>query len=187
MALIQNPSPATADTLMNILRYRNYPATVLPLAEGSAYQQVVVGPGAYRSGLNKIHPEKRIALSLIFVNDVMAHLNQPQAENSDMLQFHVRLPFSVQSGQAEGVQRLLMAYNAFLPLGRFEYEAAAQVVSFRYRWHLFQRDIDGLVLIEILETILYFIERLGFRIESVASGKRPVADVLRDEIQFKAS
>ena len=167
------------------MRYRNYPASVLPLQEGSQYQQVIAGPGFYRtgSGSQDISAQQNISVSMLFVNDVLAELNQPQAKHSDMLQFHIQLPFQVKSEQSTDVLNLLAQYNAFLPLGRLSLDETG--VSFRYRWHVYERNIDGLVFLDILETQLFFIERLGYRIEAVAQGTRSLADVLKDEIQFK--
>lgn len=177
--------PATLQSLQQVLSYRKYPSTLTPLRPGSSRQQLFIGPGPYRSGPNDsdIDTERGVGVGLLFVNDVLAELNQPQSPHSDLIQFHVLLPFKVLPQHKAELLRLIGQYNNLLPLGRFALSGENQI-TYRYRWQVYERNVDGLVFLEILDTLLFFVERLGYRLEAVAQGQRSLEAVLQDEIDF---
>jgi hypothetical protein len=165
---------ATAETLLQILRYGQYPATLKALTAGSPRAQVVVGPLGSQA--------LPLFVSLLFVNDVLVEQQQSPDEASDLLQLHLLLPGSVAHGCESELEQLLQVYNGLMPFG--QWLLSDQRVSFRYRWQLRARDLDGLLLLEILEMLLFFATRLGPQLHAVASGQRPLADVLAQELDF---
>ncbi|PIQ23796.1 hypothetical protein COW36_16860 [bacterium (Candidatus Blackallbacteria) CG17_big_fil_post_rev_8_21_14_2_50_48_46] len=183
MPTISPSHPVSPETLCQILAYRGYPAQLAPLTQGSAFQQVVVS-GPYRIGPEASDPERVLVLTLMYMNDALQSLGKSVESQSDILQIYLRLPFEVLAAQQADVLHLIRAYNAFLPLGHFELQAD-QGICCRYRWHTFGRDVDGMVLLESLETMLFYVEQLGYRLEAVATGQRSLADTLNDEMQFQ--
>lgn len=184
MPTLSPSNPASPETLRQILSYQNYPAQLAPLTPGSPYQQVVVS-GPYRTGPESIDSERVLVLTLLFVNDVLRQQGKTVSSQSDLLQIYLRLPFACQPGQKAALLHLLREYNAFLPLGHFELQED-QGICFRYRWHTYAREVDGAVLLETLDTLLFYVEQLGYRLEGVATGQRSLKDTLTDELQFQS-
>lgn len=176
-------SQASIETLQAVLKTRHYPTVLQPLQPGSAYYQLLVGPGRYRCAENAFDDTRQVVMSLLFLNDLLAAQQQPVEARSDYLQIQIQLPIQVPAARTDECLRLLRLLNNFLPLGSLNLTPEGQPY-FRYMWKVFERQVDGLVLLEILDLCLFNIEHLGYRIEQLATGQKTLAELMKTPIHF---
>ncbi|PKL75637.1 MAG: hypothetical protein CVV27_14365 [Candidatus Melainabacteria bacterium HGW-Melainabacteria-1] len=180
---LSSKTPATVGTLKHILDFARYPSQFQALRTGSPEQMLLVGPGRYRVSAQEIDPTRQLVVSLLFYNDLLKSLGKAENPDADSLQIMALLPFSVPTETEADVLRLITLLNSVLPLGHFGLDPA-QGPYYRYDWKVIERNVDGLLLIELMGTILFFLEHLAYRLESVATGQKSVEEASQEDIHF---
>ena len=174
---------ATIETIQDILSYHKYPSQFYPIQPDSPYRQLLVGPGRYRISADSFDSDRQIVINVMFLNDVLLATQQQEYPHSDTLQFIINLPFKVPAEKLSSVLRVMTVFNNFIPLGCFNMNVDG-APYYRYAWKIYERNVDGLLLLEILDEILFFVERLGYKLEEVATAKKTVKEILEEEIDF---
>lgn len=182
---IEIQTAATIETVKQILDFQNYPSQLQALKPGAKQQQLLIGPRFYLQGPGNFDHTRGLVLSLMFMNDVLSLLGQPQPKHTDILQFTLTVPFLTVSAEwrADALE-LLEAFNIMMPLGTLLVNEK-QVLEYRYGWRIYQREVDGLVLLEALDLIYLYLDQLLFRLEELLTGQKSLQTLLQEEIQFQ--
>ena len=176
--------PATLESIQSVLEYQNYPAQIQPLKPDSPFQQLLVGPGKYMSGPGVYDDTRPVFMLICFVNDVLQAVGQSPDPYTDTLQISILLPFQVPEPQVRQVFQLMAIFNGLLPLGCFGLHVDG-TPYFRYCLKMVDRELDGLLLLETLDKIFFFVERMGYKFEEIATGKKDWQSISQEEIDFR--
>lgn len=174
---------ATVETLQAILNYADYPSQFQAIQPDRPEQMLLVGPGRYRVSAQAIDPNRQLVVSLLFYNDLLTSSGKAANPDADTLQIMAILPFAVSNEAAADVRRLITIFNTIVPLGHFGLDPD-QGPYYRYDWKVLDRNVDGLLLIELMGTLLFFIEHLSYRLEAVATGQMSVEAASQADIHF---
>jgi len=175
-------TPTTLDDLQGILNYGNYTFKVEPFGDTDA-RQVIIGPGAYMQAPDDYDPERPVVGQLLFHNDIASAQGQEIDPDLDTLELLITLPFEVPEHKDRDLFQLMTIFNNLVPLGAFTINTQRRVY-YRYKWQIFQRDVSGLALLEILSQAYFFVDRLGYKFESLATGKQSLAALMQEKIEL---
>lgn len=120
-------------------------------------------------------------LQLTFVNDIMNVLGQPdQPENAYLLQFSSEFPFKIKIESFAEAARLLLTLNRILPVGALGLSEADQTLNYNYVLVLPDREVDDVVVTEIVDIAMFFIRNFAPLIEAVTTGTRSREEVVEE-------
>lgn len=175
---------SAVERLKSVVNYANYPAQLAPLSADSEKQRLLVGPGAYMFAQGQYDPQRPVVMEMAFLNDVLRSNALEPNPKVDYLQFMLDLPFEVPQEQHGAVCELIAVFNLLVPFGGFGLHENGKP-TFRYE-HLVNReqDFEAFVVIEILNTLMFFIENLGYKIEALATGQDTLEQMLNEAIHF---
>jgi hypothetical protein len=124
-------------------------------------------------------PEQNFILEMTFVNDLLAIQGIPEEfDDSLVLQFLVRYPFSFAESAAAELALLLLRLNAIVPAGAFGLDEKVGTIFLRHALHLNEREVSEIVLDDILGSIDTFVTAFAPAIQEVAWGQKSRQEVL---------
>lgn len=165
------------------LAYAQYPNVLRPAQADLPVPHLLVGPGSYMTGPGTYDPERRTWLLFFSLNALRQAKGQSQAL-TDTLQCLIQLPIELAAGQEAALCQVINGFNLMLPLGEFGLDVAGRV-GFRYGWRYTPETLDGLTLLEIVETLLFYVENIGYRLEAVAQGRQSAEAVLAEPFAYQ--
>jgi hypothetical protein len=141
----------------------------LPIGGTNQVEQMLVSFTGYE------HPDfkdKPIDVQLMYINDLNRLLTGPDSTPDEfyIMQFYVSLHLQANEKMLPEMITLLLRFNPQLPIGAFEINDD-NVVYYRYNYVSKQRDIDGNVIVQILQMIEFVTKVFGFHFLAVSSGK----------------
>ncbi|MEZ0371902.1 MAG: hypothetical protein ACAI44_22615 [Candidatus Sericytochromatia bacterium] len=115
------------------------------------------------------------------------HLAARQPEHTWMLCFDMTLPVHIPEPAWPRVQELLRVFNRFLPLGTLICDYARNQLTLRYRFVRLRGDLSTLLVMEILEVMACFGERLQQRLLECVTQQKQLETILQEtEQDFQA-
>jgi hypothetical protein len=161
-----------------VLIHAEYPYQTLPLPSGKG-EQILIGPRAYYAG-GDYDKQRPIYLLLISQNSVT---DKPLSQEIDTLQMVVQHPtLQIPAPQQGNVLRLMRDFNLVLPLGRYQLTPEGEV-QFRYGWMLKPEAFEGVLLLDVLDTLWFYYDQLTWRLEAVAEGLCSLAEMREQALQ----
>jgi len=115
------------------------------------------------------------------------HQAPDSPQHSWMLSFELTLPGPVPLELWPQVQEILQVFNRFLPLGSLMSDRERQQISLRYRFVRLRGDLSAMLVLEILEVLASFGERLQQRLDECLQTRKDLAHILQEtEAEFQA-
>jgi hypothetical protein len=107
---------------------------------------------------------------IVYLND-LARENEPEkiADDTFTLQFFVTLPVEIKAEHKSGLLELLAALNRFLAIGHFGW-SGQEGVYYRYCLMSRQKEIDSVLLVEIMQMIGFIVNKFSPEISKMAQG-----------------
>lgn len=185
-ALPSDMAPVDPLTLLaSAFTYAGLPAQLREISAELPVRQLLIGPSAYQDRPGHYDPERLLFVSVIPFNELQRGRGQPINPYSDALQFVIHLPFQVPPALFTPVYQAMAALNPLLPYGGLTLDAQGQPY-FRYTWKFRSpEEVEAHVLLEVFNASLFFVERLGWRLEAIATGAQTLEAVLAAEIDFR--
>lgn len=174
----------TISSIQEILTYAGYSSSLLPFKEGLDLHRLLIGPGAFMTSSGTYDYERPFFVTLHFMNDLLQSMGIKGDELMDNLQLTATLPVSIPEAARKRVSLLMNEFNLLLPIGCFVLTDEG-FPHFRYSWQVFERDCEGLVIGNMLGTALFFIEKMGYKFEELATGEKSLEQILNEEIDFR--
>jgi hypothetical protein len=119
-----------------------------------------------------IQEEETPLVHIFFLND-LARENAGEekiADDTFILQFFTALPVSeIKDNYKPGLVELITTFNRFMSIGHFGF-SEQEGIYFRYCLMLRQKEIDSVLLVEIMQTINFIIKKFGPEIINQARG-----------------
>ena len=159
------------ESLFQVLKLAGIPARLEALTEKGSQQGLVVGPRPWRLDA------AGYTLEIFYLNDLLAATRQPGLPQSDSLQFTSSFACEIQTEALPELALLFSSLNLLLPYGHFALSASRQA-SLQYALKVPPGYLPGLVLIEVLDALCYYLEQTSGPIRSVASGQLTAADAI---------
>ena len=183
--MVETVSKKAIEKLQTLFEFANYPAQIHPLTPGSTELQLVVGPGYYMSSQGTYDKDRLVAVDIAFLNDILITHGAETIPKADYLQFMIALPFQVPEAKISDVSQLLVFFNLLVPIGAYCIHANG-TPYFRYNYLVREnQEVEALVVIEIFNTIMFFVEHLSYKIEALAQGEKSLEGLLNEEIKFE--
>jgi hypothetical protein len=128
---------------------------------------------------------RRPELELLFVSDLLRHLDQvtgresppPAADDVDQLQFYVNLPFGVEPAAFGELARFVLLLNSGLPLTGLGIREADGAIYFRHLMMIVDHPVSERLVIETAGVIERILGRYREDLEAVAQGAKTLAEV----------
>lgn len=111
------------------------------------------------------------------------HLAGVQPQNTWMLCFDLTLPNQIPPEAWPRIHELLRVFNRFLPLGALICDYARNRLTLRYRFVRLRGDLSTLLVMEILEVMSCFGERLQQRLSECISQSKHLETILDETEQ----
>ncbi|HHN93370.1 MAG TPA: hypothetical protein ENK17_01255 [Anaerolineae bacterium] len=99
-------------------------------------------------------------------------------EGMDLLQVYAALPFDYEAEAVPHLARLMLAMNRYLPINGFGLDEELGILFCRHVLFCPGGDVDVRVLVEVLDSMAFFIEEYGGVLEPVANGSGSLAEAL---------
>lgn len=165
-------------SLSELLLKSGYLASYLPVGEGNPIEQLMVDTA----------PQPLVAetpdyiLQLFFLNDVLASSQVPALQQgsdiSSMLQFYMGLQAEIPEARLYELAYLASALSKILPVGAL-HVTREDGLFFRYCLMHPNKNINQLLIVELIEMIGLFVRELAPRLQAFLHENLAVADVLR--------
>lgn len=174
-------------TLRLILQQLQIDSLLVEISEDSPFEQLLVAMD------EEVPPdqEPQYALQLFFANDVLAATSSAPMPIADditlILQFMLSTPYTVPAERLLETYQLLSSFNRLLPVAAFDISQESQVYL---RYGLLaesKADIDWAQVVETIELLGFFINRLVPQIAQLVEGKQSLSDVLLSTEQLLVS
>jgi hypothetical protein len=158
------------ERLKLLLDYVGLPAQVLPVSSKNQVEQLEVSFTGYD---NKPDKATNIVAQLMYINDFnrAGGAGVTEKDEFNLLQFYVGLNLQVSPEKLPEIITLILRFNPQLLIGAFEINSD-NVVYYRYNYVSKERDINGAVIVEILEMIEFIIKVFGYHFGALAEGKQ---------------
>lgn len=154
-----------------ILTYAEIPFSRVPAERG---EQLMIGPRAAYHPETGFSLEQPIYLSLMSRNALMG-----ESRDLDALEILVQRPAPpVPAARRADVLHLLRSFNLILPCGRLMLDAGGGL-QYRFSWLLEVERFEGMLLLETLDTIWFYVDQLFWRVASVAAGAIALDEMLK--------
>ncbi len=173
-------------TLSEILSLLGFAVQFLPADTQNKLDQLFIG-------LDQDAQEGRHSyiLQLFFMEDILKAM-QPDLEVEEAprssLQMVLKLPVAFQSlkenQELEGL-RLIILLNKLLPVGNFGLEGENNEVYFRYVLMGDSQNFNGRLIIEVIEQIRFFIQRMAPLFEACVQSEKTALQVLDESELLK--
>ncbi len=175
-------TPTTIEDIKGILNYGYYQSRQEAFGDSKA-QQIIIGPAAYMQAPDDYNPERPVVGQLLFHNDIASAQGQELDPDLDTLELLITLPFEVPEKKQRELFQVMNIFNNLVPLGAFTINTQGRVY-YRYKWQIYQREVSGLALLEILSQAYFFVDRLGYKFEALASGKQSLIELMNEKIEL---
>lgn len=160
------------------LREAEFGTHLLPIAPDNLYEHLFIAFGRDDQGRDYF-------MHLFFVNDLLNAAGEADGEDDAvLLQFTLEYPFALKASSFNEVSRLLLALSPMLPIGALGLNEDRAQVYFNYVLALPNRQVDDVVIEEVVNIALFYTRAFAPLIEAVATGQRSRANVL-EELQSK--
>lgn len=147
----------------------------------------LVAPGSGRSPALLVHLRPDLPPVVISWMRAWSPENAPTPEHSWMICFDLVLPQQIPESAWPRIYELLRLFNRFLPLGTLLCDYVNRQISLRYRFVRLRGDLSTLLVMEVLEVLATFGERLQQRLlECLADGKHLETILYEAEQEFLA-
>lgn len=123
----------------------------------------------------------RAAQQNLCANDAILGIDS-KAKNYQELQFIVTLPFYVMEAQIPDVARFILLLNKGMELPGFELSEVDHLIFFRHAFVVPEDHLDQRILLSIIGMIELLVESFAENLESVATGKQSLQQMV-DEAQ----
>lgn len=151
-----------------ILDYGEYPCS-LQFFPGTTAQQVMIAPVKYLSSpMATSEIARTLVGSLVFMNDLLQSLGQGINPELDALQCLITLPILAPKARQAEFFRLMVGINTEARLGGFGLNVDG-ALYYRYNWQVYQRNLQGLTLLAILDQAYAIVRQHGYRFEELGS------------------
>jgi hypothetical protein len=147
--------------------------------------QVIEPNGAQRGALLVDLPWRPQALQITGLNDWIPALPGSEAPHSWMLCFQVSLDLVVPEDKLNQTAELLVHFNRFLPIGTIQLQPQNNEILFKHHFIRLKGDISNFLIIEILEILSFFSQKVSEKLNEFFQGERSLKEVLSDtEAEF---
>lgn len=143
------------------------------------HQELVVGPRPYLSAPNCVDHTRTYEMHIFYLSDLYETIKQPQTSKIDTLYFSILLPFSVCKSVFMDFSLLISGFNLLLPYGSFGVTQEGEP-SLRYCLRTDDIYLPGLLLIEVIDSLFFYTERLGYLLEAVALQQKGVPEAISE-------
>jgi hypothetical protein len=97
----------------------------------------------------------------------------------DFLQYYVALPFKVDSACFPATAQLIGHINKSAPLMGFNLDALTRTVYFRTMMIFEGEDLNAMLVIEIVRTIVFLLSEFGAPLEAVSDGRQSLDEAIK--------
>lgn len=111
------------------------------------------------------------------------HTQTPAPEYTWMLCLDQQIPIHIPESAWPRVKEITRLFNRFLPLGSLILDHQRSQVSIRYRFVRLRGDLSPLLVMEVMEVMATFGERLQYCIQSCLDGRRHIENILYEAEQ----
>jgi hypothetical protein len=174
--------------LASMLNYLDFQTTPCPHPEDPAKGVLLVDlpqrPQALQiSALADWLPAEEI---LSQVQQLESQLEPQQAsQQSMMLCFQVGLDLTLPPEKLNETAELLVHFNRFLPIGAIQLQPQTREIVFRHHFVRLQGDISNFLIIEILEILSFFSQKIGEKLNDFFHSDKTMSEILSDtETEF---
>lgn len=164
--------------IQRILNFAGHACT-LDTHPTMGFEHLMCGPYTYPLTVADGADERLFLLNVSWLNDILVATGQEKEPVTDTLQLFALLPFTVPAENAAAVCLLLSTFNTLLPVGSFGLNEH-QAPYFRYGLKTAHAEISELVMIELVNQSLFFLQRLSDKIEQVAFGVKTPEEAIKD-------
>lgn len=110
---------------------------------------------------------------------------QPESQQSMMLCFQVGLDLALPPDKLNETAELLVHFNRFLPIGAIQLQPQTREIVFRHHFVRLQGDISNFLIIEILEILSFFSQKIGEKLNDFFHSDKTMNEILSDtETEF---
>jgi hypothetical protein len=170
--------------LASMLNYLDFQTTPCPHPEDSAKGVLLVDlpqrPQALQiSALADWLPTEE------FGSQVLEKETQQAPQQSMMLCFQVGLDLALPPDKLNETAELLVHFNRFLPIGAIQLQPQTREIVFRHHFVRLQGDISNFLIIEILEILSFFSQKIGEKLNDFFHSDKTMSEILSDtETEF---
>lgn len=158
------------EPLKNVLYLLDHPVRIQALSEKIQVPALILGPYPYLSpDPERAEESLSTALSLAFVNDVLQATRQKEDPFADSLHFEIICPFQIKADTYNDLAQLVIRLNQIIPVGYFHLPLQGSP-SLVYSWKTNTRDLNTVLCVEIINTLLFFFEPLANKLEGLNAG-----------------
>ncbi len=111
--------------------------------------------------------------------------SQQRSQQSMMLCFQVGLDLTLPPEKLNETAELLVHFNRFLPIGAIQLQPQTREIVFRHHFVRLQGDISNFLIIEILEILSFFSQKIGEKLNDFFHSDKTMSEILSDtETEF---
>ncbi|MGE3726268.1 MAG: hypothetical protein AB7I41_12000 [Candidatus Sericytochromatia bacterium] len=108
-----------------------------------------------------------------------------ESQQSMMLCFQVGLDLALPPEKLNETAELLVHFNRFLPIGAIQLMPQTREIVFRHHFVRLQGDISNFLIIEILEILSFFSQKIGEKLHDFFHSDKTMSEILSDtETEF---
>lgn len=116
---------------------------------------------------------------------VVAQASETESQKSMMLCFQVGLDLTLPPEKLNETAELLVHFNRFLPIGAIQLQPQTREIVFRHHFVRLQGDISNFLIIEILEILSFFSQKIAEKLNDFFHSDKTMSEILSDtETEF---
>lgn len=182
-----DPEPLTPlERMEAVLTYVGYQTINIPVSADNIAERLLVtlDPLDEDIEIDLDEEEKQELLKnspliqIMFLDELVQNPKEDQDKfTPSTLQFYIALPFQIGADKLWESYRLLAIISQFVHIGNFGMDNNG-VVFYRYSFFTQKKEIDSILLVEIIQTINFFIKKFTSKILDFASGAKTLDEVI---------